>query len=186
MLIRSISTSSSWLIPTMKMFTHQAATSVQKRSKSSAPSALAGERRRGDREEREDAERRADDRVRAAEAPQQRRRAAPARRAVRRERARQRLPGSAHGTDANDPVEACAPPCRPATAPRAPIPRGATRAATTASGWRATSGASPSRAGASVVVVLVAVNRDAAGGRGACSRWPRTPAASSARRWSTA
>ena len=42
LLIRSISTSSSWLIPTMKMFTHQAATSVQKRSKSSAPSGSPG------------------------------------------------------------------------------------------------------------------------------------------------
>jgi hypothetical protein len=39
LLMRSISTSSIWLIPTMKTFTHQAARSVQSRSKSLASSA---------------------------------------------------------------------------------------------------------------------------------------------------
>ena len=68
------------------------------------------------------------------------------------------------------------------TAAPGPTRRGATRGATTASRWRGTSGASPSRrAGTSRSSCAASTGRARAGG-GRSSAWPRIPAASSAGR----
>ena len=73
LLIRSISTSVSWLTPTIAMFTVRPATSVASRSRAAGGVALG----RGDQVEADDRERRADERVRPAEAPQDARAARP-------------------------------------------------------------------------------------------------------------
>ena len=72
--------------------------------------------------------------------------------------------------------------CWPPTAPPAPTRPSAIRAATTAPAWRGTSGASPSRGRGAVVIVIVAVCRDARrAGRGPWRRWRRIPAGRCAR-----
>ena len=103
LLMRSISTSSIWLMPTMKTFTHQAG-DEDPEEVDERRSRRRGERR-GDGVEREDRQRRADERVRAPEAPQH------AQRPRRRSRGRPCCTASerrpAHRTEATGPVAAC-------------------------------------------------------------------------------
>src|SRR3954468_19151031 len=124
----------------------------------------AGELDDRDRVEREHAERRADDRVRPGEPPQHDRRGAPAGQGpLPYEGAQQRLPGSAHGQDANEPcgsMRATMLAAYRATGADPPSgdPRGYHGVGMEGYFWRVTQPAS-----GAVVVVLTAINRDARG-----------------------